>query len=247
MKKIISGLVISFGLSASLFADTINVFAASSTKLAMEEIIKDFKIKNPNDDVVATYAATGKAYAQFSNGLDYDIFMAADTTYPAKIVSDGNAIGEPKIYALGVVALYSNNEELIKKGIDSFKDEKIKHISIANPSVAPYGVAAMEIIESYGLKDITKDKIVLGENIAQSVQFVDSGASEIGLVAFSLIKTTKKESEYKLIDSSKYKPMEQSFVLTKYSKDKPLATKFASFITSKESKYVFEKYGFGTK
>ena len=108
--------------------------------------------KNLNDDIIATYLGTGKGYAQFVNGFDYDIFISADTTYPNKIVSDGNAIGEPKIYALGVVALYSNNEELIKKGMDSSKDEKVKHISIANPAVAPYGVAAMEIIENYGLK-----------------------------------------------------------------------------------------------
>lgn len=247
MKKIIGGLIISLGLSASLFADTINIFAASSTKLAMEEIIKNFKTKNLNDDIIATYLGTGKGYAQFVNGFDYDIFISADTTYPNKIVSDGNAIGEPKVYALGVLALFSNNKELIKKGIESLKDEKVKYISIANPKLAPYGVAAMEILENYDLKELVKDKIVLGDNIAQSIQFVDSGAADIGLVAFSLIKNIKKQDEYLVIDSSKYKQMEQSFILTKYSRNKPLATKFASFIISEEAKNIFDKYGFGIK
>lgn len=247
MKKLIGTIVLSLSLSTVSFADKINIFAASSTKLAMQEIIENFKSKNPNDEIIASYSATGKAYAQFTNGFQYDIFMAADTTYPNKIVSDKNAIAEPVVYAMGVVALYSNDKELIKKGIEALKDDKIKHISIANPKLAPYGVAATEILENYDLLDIVKNKIVLGDNIAQSVQFVDSGAAEIGLVAFSLIKTIKKEEEYVLVDPSKYKPMEQSFVLTKYAKEKPLATKFASFITSEESKKIFEKYGFGIK
>lgn len=241
MKKIILGLMI---LSMSLSADTIKVFAASSTKLAMQEITEEFKKHNPKDEIVVIYSATGKAYAQFTNGFEYDVFIAADSKYPQKIASDGNAITEPLVYAMGAVALFSHDEEIVKKGLEAIKDKKVKHLSIANPRLAPYGAAAMEILENYALEDAAKEKLVLGDNIAQSVQFVDSGAADIGLVAFSLIKTTKKESEYQLIDQSKYSPMRQAFVLTKHAKKKPLAQKFGDFLLSETAQNSFKKYGF---
>ncbi len=243
LKRIVLGVIV---LSMSLFAQQIKVFSASSTKLAMQEIVEKFQSTNPKDEIVVTYNATGKAYAQLSNGFEYDIFIAADSQYPAQIAKDGNAITQPKLYAMGTVALYSTDATLIKLGIDALKSDKIKHISIANPRLAPYGVAALEILKNYGLEELTSKKLVLGDNIAQSVQFVDSGAADIGLVAFSLIKTTTKESQYKVLDQSKYSPMEQSFVITKYAKDKEIAFKFASFLTSKESQEIFQKYGFGS-
>lgn len=245
MKKVITVVALFLSLSGSLLADTINVFAASSTKLAMQKVIEKFKIANPNDEIVITFSSTGKAYAQFSNGFAYDIFMAADSTYPAKIDEDKNAITKPEIYALGAVALFSTDKELIKKGLEALRDERVKHISIANPRLAPYGVAAMEIIKNYSLEDVAKSKLVLGDNIAQSVQFVDSGAAEIGLVAYSLIKSLRSTDEYMLTDKTKYSTMEQAFVLTKYAKDKPLAKKFAEFILSDESQNTFEEFGFG--
>jgi len=242
MKKILLALLV---LTHTVWGEKLTVFAASSTKLAVEEIVGEFKKLHPNDELVLTYSATGKAYAQFVNGFAYDVFIAADSTYPAKIVSDGNAISKPQIYAMGIVALFGNDENLIKKGIESIKDEKVKHLSIANPRLAPYGVAAEEILKNYALVEVAKSKLVLGDNIAQSVQFVDSGAAELGLVAYSLVKTTKKPTQYLLIDSSKYTPMEQSFVITKYAKEKPLASLFGEFLLSDIAQKSFEKYGFG--
>lgn len=242
MKKIILvlGLLIS-----SVFGDKVTVFAASSTKLAMEEIVTEFKKQNPSDEVDIYFSATGKAFAQFTNGFKYDIFMAADAKYPATIESNGDAISKPVVYALGVVALYSKNKELIKEGMNVLTSDKVKKISIANPKVAPYGVAAVKIMENYGVFDKVSSKVVQGDNISQSVQFVDSGAADVGLVAFSLIKQTHSEDEYMIIDSSKHDPMEQSFVLTKYAKENKAAHKLGEFITSKYAKEIFIKYGFG--
>ena len=247
MRKIIGSLLLIVGLAGALNADTIKVFVASSAKLAMTEIAGEFKKSNPNDDIIMTFSATGKAYQQLTNGMEYDIFMAADSKHPEKIVADAMAISKPEIYALGVVALYSNDKELIKQGINALKNDKVKHISIANPKVAPYGVAATEILASYGLTEVVANKIVMGDNIGQSVQFVDSGAADIGLVAYSLLKETQPKGEYMIIDSSKYKPMEQSFVLTKPAKNKALAVKFGKFLTSQNAKNIFKKYGFGIK
>jgi len=244
MNKFIAMILLSFGLSSIVSAQSIKIFAASSTKLAMQEIEDEFKNKNPQDEITVIYSGTGKAYAQFTNGFEYDIFIAADSKYPQKIASDGDAITKPVVYAMGTVALFSHNEELIKMGLDAIKSDKVKYLSIANQKLAPYGEAALEILKNYGLEDEAKEKLVLGDNIAQSVQFVDSGAAEIGLVAFSLIKATKKESEYMLIEQNSYSPMKQAFVLTRYAKGKPLAQKFGDFLLSDNAQSIFEKYGF---
>lgn len=231
--------------TTALVAESLTIFAASSTKPAMQEIISEFNKHHPNTQIRATYSATGKAYAQFSNGFKYDIFIAADSSYPTKIYSDKNAITKPRVYAYGALALIALNSELIKGGLMSIKSEDVKHLSIANPRLAPYGVAALEILKNAGIEDEAKSKLVLGDNIAQSVQFVDSGAAEMGLVALSLIKSTKKEGEYLLIDPSLYRPMQQAFVLTKYAKEKPIAQEFGDFLLGDFAQKSFHKHGFG--
>ncbi|KIM11958.1 MAG: molybdate-binding protein [Sulfuricurvum sp. PC08-66] len=242
MKKILFVALLS--LTTFVHAETIKVFAASSTKLAMTDIVGAYKKAHPTDEILITFSATGKAYAQFSNGFEYDLFMAADTTYPAKIVADGMALGAPKVYANGVIALYSSDAQVVQKGLEGLVDSNVKHISIANPKVAPYGVAALSILEAAKLKTSLESKLVLGDNIAQSVQFVDSGAAEAGLVAFSLIKSTKPATHYVLVDTALYTPLAQAYVLTKHAKGKKLASDFAAFVGSDASKKIFETYGF---
>lgn len=227
-------------------AEKVEVFVASSAKTAMTEIAQEFKKEHKDSDIKLSFGASGKAYTQLSEGFTYDLFFSADSSYPQKIIKDGNAASELKIYALGVVALFTTQKELLKDGIKALESSSVKHISIANPKVAPYGVAAVEILQNYGIKDTLDKKIVMGDNIAQSVQFVDSGAAEVGLVALSLIKNVKDESQYVIIDSSKYKPLEQSFVITKYGKDNKTAHQFAEFVISSKAKEIFKKYGFGT-
>lgn len=233
-----------FIFTTHLSAQTLNIFAASSTKLAMQEIATAFMQEHPNAKLNITYSSTGKAYAQLTHGLKYDIFIAADTTYPQKIADDKNAITAPKVYAHGALVLFSHNKELLKLGLDALKSPNLKHLSIANPRLAPYGKAALEVLESYGLKERLQDRLVLGDNIAQSVQFVDSGAADLGLVAFSLVKTTKPEENYIHIDKSRYKAMEQAFVITKHAKSKPLAAAFGAFLLKEMAQSTFEKYGF---
>lgn len=227
-------------LYSYLSGETLNIFVAASAKNALSEIITTFENTHSDTKIVATYGASGKAYAQLQNGLEYELFFSADNTYTQKIVDDKLAISEPLVYARGAVALYSLDESLVKKGIESLKSAK--HISIANPKLAPYGVSALEILKNYNLD--LEDKLVLGDNIAQSVLFVDSGSAEVGLVAYSLLKGVKDESKYMLIDESKYKLLEQSFVITKYAKNEALAKEFALFVTSSKAKEIFAKYGF---
>ncbi|MBS4274846.1 molybdate ABC transporter substrate-binding protein [Campylobacter vulpis] len=248
MKKIV--LILVFWVFAlNLHAEKISVFVASSASKAMSELREIFIKNHSNDEIELIFGASGKHYQLLKEGREFDLFFSADAKYAAQITKDGNALNKPQIYALGVVALYSLDEDLLKGGVEKLgeKADKIKHLSIANPKVAPYGVAASEILKNLKLEKQFKDKIVLGDNISQPVLHIDSGAAELGIVAYSLVSNVNSpKGKTVIIDSKLYTPLEQSFVLTKYAKDKKLALEFADFIVSDEAKVVFKKYGFDT-
>ena len=178
------------------------------------------------------------------------MFFSADSKWAGQIAQDGNAASQPAVYALGVVALYSLDEKLLKGGEKALKDKAkaIKHISIANPKVAPYGVAAEEVMKNLGIYELFKDKIVLGDNISQPVNHIDTGAAELAFVAYSLVSPINKpKGKVLVVDSALFSPLEQSFVITKYGKGKKLAQEFSDFVLSKDGKAIIEKYGFGTR
>jgi len=249
MKKFFAFLL-ACALSSSLFAEKISVFVASSASKAMSEVKDAFIKAHPKDEVELIFGASGKHYQLLSQGREFDLFFSADAKYAAQIQKDGNAITKPEVYALGVVALYSLDEKFLKGGVEALgaKAKEINHLSIANPKVAPYGVAAEETLKNLKIYDTFKDKIVLGDNISQPVVHVDSGAAEVGIVAYSLVSPINKpKGKAVLIDAKYFSPLEQSFVITKYAKDKKLAKEFSDFVLSKEGKAIIEKYGFGTK
>lgn len=227
-----------------LMADSLNVFVAASARDAMTEVKDTFLKMHPNNQIELSFGSSGKAYQQFKNGLKYDLFFSADAHYANLIAKDGNAAGQPHVYALGVVALYALDKKYIEKGLEGLSEQKIAHFSIANPKLAPYGAAALEILQKSNLYDGMKDKIVQGENISQALSFVETGAAEVGLVAFSLISKGQK-GHYAIVDSSLHSPLEQSFVVTKFAKDNALAKRFAEFVVSDEGRKIIQKYGFG--
>ena len=248
MKKILLFLGILF-LSSSLFAEKISVFVASSASKAMNEVKDEFLKEHKNDEVELVFGASGKYYQILKQGREFDLFFSADTKYAKQIADDQNAITEPKVYVLGVVALYSLDENLLKGGVEELgkKLDKINHLSIANSKVAPYGVAATQVLEKLNLNKALDGKIVLGDNISQPVVHVDNGVAELSIVAYSLVsQVNNPKGKAVIVDSKYFSPLEQSFVVTKYAKNKPLAMEFSNFISSPKAKEIFKKYGFDT-
>ena len=248
MKKIL----VFFGIllcAVNLYAEKISIFVASSASKAMSEIKDEFIKTHPKDEVELVFGASGKYYQLLKEGREFDLFFSADAKYATEISKDGNAISEPKVYALGVVALYALDDELLEGGVKALgeKGEKIKHLSIANPKVAPYGEAAKQVLNHLKIYDSFKDKIVLGDNISQPVAYVDSGAAEVGIVAYSLVSAINHpKGKAVIIDEKLFEPLEQSFVITKYAKNKKLANEFADFVSSARGKEIIKKYGFNT-
>ncbi|MFY4755153.1 molybdate ABC transporter substrate-binding protein [Campylobacter jejuni] len=236
-------------LVSCLNAQNLSIFVASSASKAMSEVKDEFLKTHPEDKIELVFGASGKYYELLKRGREFDLFFSADTKYAKAIYDDKNALIKPKVYVLGVLALYSLDENLLQGGVENLKEKagKITHLSIANPKVAPYGVAAKEVLENLDLNKLFKDKIILGENISVPVLHVDSKNADIAIVAYSLVSPINHpKGKTSIINPKYFSPLEQSYVITKYAKDKKLAFEFSEFIGSLKAKEIFKKYGFST-
>ncbi|EFZ9447489.1 molybdate ABC transporter substrate-binding protein [Campylobacter jejuni] len=235
--------------ASCLNAQNLSIFVASSASKAMSEVKDEFLKTHPEDKIELVFGASGKYYELLKQGREFDLFFSADTKYAKAIYDNKNALIKPRVYVLGVLALYSLDENLLQGGVENLKEKagKITHLSIAYPKVAPYGIAAKEVLENLDLNELFKDKIVLGENISVPVLHVDSKNSDIAIVAYSLVSPINHpKGKTSIINPKYFSPLEQSYVITKYAKDKKLAFEFNEFIGSSKAKEIFKKYGFST-
>jgi molybdate transport system substrate-binding protein len=243
MKKLI--IFIACFWAITLQAQTVKVAAAANLRFVMEEIKAKYEQENPNVKIEITLGSSGALTQQIINGAPFDFFMAADVKFPTKVKEQGCASGDVKTYAFGKLALWSNTLD-VTKGIDVIKENSVNKIAIAKPELAPYGAKAIECLKFYNLYDAAKGKLVYADNIAQTVQFAESGNAEVAFIAYSLIfgpEMKGKGSAY-VLDTKSYKPVEQACVLLKSWNRNPEAAKFMDFILSSGCKPIFENYGY---
>ena len=241
MKRILT--IIAFCVALSAQAQTVKVAAAANLRFVFEEIKASYAIANPKVPVSANFGSSGALLQQILNGAEFDIFMAADNSFPVKLKDQGAASGEIKAYALGKLVLWSNTIDL-SKGLEILTDPSVKRIAIAKPELAPYGDRAIECLKSAGLYDKVKDKIIFADNISQTAQFAQTGNAEVAFLAMSLTLTPEMKGSVYLIDPKFYKPVEQAMVLVKSWKTNPEAAKFMKFVLSETCKPIFVKNGY---
>ena len=227
-------------------AQKVTVAAAADLKFAMDELVSSFKKANPAAQVDVVYGSSGNFYAQIKQGAPYDLFFSADITYPQQLVSSGLAATDVKPYAFGRIVLWSGSLDASRMTLQSLADPKIARIAIANPQHAPYGKRAQEALQAAGLWDKIEPKLVYGENIAQTAQFVESGNAQVGIIALSLAVNPELASKggYWLIPDNLHQPLEQGYVITKRGESNELARQFADFMASKPARAIMIKYGF---
>ncbi|QOG12421.1 molybdate ABC transporter substrate-binding protein [Arcobacter sp. FWKO B] len=241
MKKIILFIL----LALSLNAQNIQIYGATAMKLALEDLKNEFLKDKKDSDITLFIGSAGRGYAQLTNGMEFDMFFSADRTYAQAIYDDKKGSTKPITYAYGLLTLYSLNEKLLTSDLSSMNEKSVKKIAIANPKLAPYGKAAIEIIEKTSFADIAKSKLVLGDNVAQAAHFVDTGTVEIGMVPYALLKNnTNSKGVYVLLDDSLYTPLEHCFVITKLGENKTLAKEFAEFVISAKGKEIIKSHGY---
>ncbi|MDO9282460.1 MAG: molybdate ABC transporter substrate-binding protein [Methylotenera sp.] len=240
--------VLMMSLSSVAFAEEINIAAASDLKFAMDEIITQFKKANPVDDVHVIYGSSGKMFTQIQQDAPYDLYFSADISYPDKLAVAGFAVGPATPYAFGRIVLWSPKAQLdaSKLSLEDLTRADITRIAIANPKHAPYGKRAVEALRSKNLMDKVEPKLVYGENIAQTAQFVQTGNAQVGIIALSLAlsEALSKQGGYWLIPDTLHKPLKQGYIITKRAENNPLAKKFSAYISSAEARKIMVKYGF---
>jgi molybdate transport system substrate-binding protein len=226
------------------------VAAASDLRFAFDEVVTGFERRHPAIKVKVTYGSSGNFFAQLSNEAPFDLFLSADIDYPRKLVEQGQAVrGSEFLYAIGHLVVWVPNDsklDVTGQGIKAVTDPTVKKVAIANPRFAPYGRAAEAALKHYGVYESVKDRLVFGENIAQTTQFVDSGAADVGVIALSLAlaPTLRERGRYWAVPLDAYPRLEQGGAILTRAKDKEAAETLRAFLTGAEGQAVLRRYGF---
>ena len=240
-----AALLLSCGVLAS--AAPLTVAVAANVKYAFDELAVEFK-KDTGIEVQGVFGSAGKITTQVKNGAPYDAFLSADTEYPEALYQDGSAVTRPKVYAYGVLVLWTTKDLDLSKGLPLLADAKVQKVAIANPKVAPYGRAAIQALEYAKLNVAVEPKLVFGESITQATQFVDSGAADIGFIAKSIVLAPEMAGKGKWVEVPKgnYTPIAQAVVVLKHGAEtqSETARSFVDFMFTPKAKAIFAKYGY---
>lgn len=194
-----------------------------------------------------SFGSSGQFYAQITQGAPFEIFLSADASHPKKLEADGLAVpGSLFPYAMGKLVLWSADPGLVDKNGKVLQAGKFAHLSIANPDLAPYGAAGVQVLKALGLYATLAPRLVIGANITQAYQFVASGNAALGFVALSQVIHAGKGSEW-IVPARLYAPIVQDAVLLKTGENDPGAKAFIAYLKSPDALAIIRGYGYGTK
>jgi len=228
----------------------ITVGAAADLSFALNDIVEEFYQEHPGAKVNVSYGSSGNLFAQINNGAPYDLFLSADVGFPRRLIADKKAATDGLfLYAVGRVVVWVPKDSPIdveKLGIGALLAPTVRKIAIANPAHAPYGRAAAAAMKTLGVYEKVSDRLVLGENIAQTAEFVESGAADIGLIALSLAVSPKMKGEgrYWEVPLDAYPRLEQGGVVLSASKQPELANQFRALLVGPQGRETLRRYGF---
>lgn len=249
----VMGVVVAVGLMGTAperaLAGDIAIAAASDLNFAFKELAAGFE-RASGIHVRLTLGSSGNFFSQIQNGAPYDLYFSADVRYPQKLIESGHAQADSLYkYAVGRIVIWtpkSSSVPVEQRGMESLQDPSITKIAIANPKHAPYGRAAVAAMNHFQVHERVKDKLVLGENISQAAQFVESGAADAGIIALSLALAPgmKASGKYWEIPASAHPPLEQGAVILKSAANVQSARAFLEFLKGAEGRKVMASYGF---
>lgn len=231
-------------------AEDVLVAVAANFADAAQDLAASYE-KASGNKVVVTTGATGKLYAQIKEGAPFQILLSADAKTPQKLADEKAAVADSSFtYAIGKLALWSSDPKRIgTDAVAALSAEDVQHIAIANPELAPYGIAARETLQALALWDKVQPKIVMGENIGQTHSMVASGNAELGFVAYSAVQNPKKKSEGSLwvVPQENFNPIRQDAILLNAGADSAAAKGFLDYLKTPEAHALIESYGYGVK
>jgi molybdate transport system substrate-binding protein len=226
----------------------VRVAAASDLQYVFPDLAAAFAKQKPEIRLEPTFGSSGNFFAQLANRAPFDLFLSADMDYPRKLVGEG--VGEAKtefVYAIGRIVLWvPNDSKITLTGFADLLDPSIKKIALANPKNAPYGRIAEAALRKKDVFVQLESKFVFGENIAQTAQFVESGAADMGILAHSLTKSPRMRDKGRswTIPADAHPKLEQGGVILDWSEDRAAANAFRSFLLSEDGRAVLRQSGF---
>lgn len=226
-------------------SEKLTIATAANMQFAMTELIDAFE-KEKGISCEFIVASSGKLTSQIQEGAPYDLFISADMKYPTALYDKELTDSSPRIFAYGNLVLWTINEKL-EPSIESLSLEEIDHIGMANPKTAPYGQAAVEVLNYHNLTERLEDKLVYGESISQTNQFIISKAADIGFTAKSVVLSPqmKGKGQWVSISSTLHSPIAQGVVVLKNRKSQiENARQFQDFLLSERGKEILVKFGY---
>ena len=233
-------------ISSSNYAGTTLVAVASNFSKPMNEIAAEFE-KATGHSARLSLGSSGKFVSQIENGGPFEILLSADETGPQKLIQEGYAIANSQFtYALGKLVLWSATPGYVDDQGKVLSTDSFKHIAVADPKLAPYGIAAMEVLKNQGLQAKLQPIMVMGENIAQTYQFVSTANAELGFIALSQVIDNGKISKGSawIVPSTEYSPIKQNAVLLNLGANNPAALALLDYLKSASALAIIEKYGY---
>lgn len=227
----------------------VRVAAAADLNVALGEIIARFGASQAVD-VGVSYGSSGTFHAQLLNHAPFDLFLSADLEYPRQLAARGLTLEKSEFtYAIGRLVLWtpeSSSLDVEHQGLQTLTAASVTHIAIANAEHAPYGRAAVEAMRSAGLYDRVRPKLVYGENVAQALQFAESGAADVGFVplALALAPSLKRKGRWFEVPAETYPRLDQGGVILQWAADVDAARALRAFMLSAEGRAILAKDGF---
>jgi molybdate transport system substrate-binding protein len=227
-------------------AAEVKVAVAANFAQTLKEISTVFE-KDTGHKLAITQGSTGKLYAQISQGAPFEIFLSADDETPEKLITEGKAItGTRFTYAIGRLALWSPKPDLVDEGGQVLKTDKFRYLAIANARVAPYGRAAVQVMQKLGVLTSIEPRVVQGESITQTFQFISTGNAQLGFVALSQINENGKlkSGSAWIVPENMHEQLRQDAVLLNPGKDSAGASAFLNFLKSDKAKKIIAAHGY---
>ena len=223
--------------------------AAADLRFALDDLTNEFHGKYLAAKVNVTYGSSGNFFAQLQSGARFDVFFSADIAYPRKLAEKGLAADDVFLYAIGRIVVWvpkNSPLEVDKLGIKALLQPSVRKIAVANPEHAPYGRAAVAAMKALNVYDKVASRLVYGENIAQTGQFVQSGAADVGILALSLAVAPRlrEAGRFWQVPLNAYPRIEQGGIVLKSAKNLEMARSFRNFVLGDHGREVLERYGF---
>lgn len=237
-----------FSLHPARAAESVSVAAAANLLYALDALNAGFKQAAPGVTVTTAIGASGSLVAQIKNGAPFDLFLSADLDFPRALVAAGQAEAKSLTpFATGRLVLWTTRADIdVNDVAAAVRNPSVRKIAIANLATAPYARAAKQALEKLGAWRDAEPKLVVGENISQTVQFVETGNAELGFVALSVVLSPelKNRGHWTEVSASLHEPLTQGAVLTTRGTANPAARRYLEFLSGEPAKKILRAYGY---